>query len=160
GTTPAIKTSTSTLPSPSTTTSSSTSPSPSTTTSPTTTTPTPTKTTPTPTQTATQTTTPKIPAKSSSEPVTIPPTKVSRTSGAVPSIKGSSSLAGEKIPANISAKVCIDTGGSVTSTKVLTKLPEEARSLLERSIKGWRYTPYKDGGSAVPACFVASFRSN
>jgi hypothetical protein len=128
------------------------------TTTTTTTTTTPASTTTTTPTTSTGSTTPKVVPKST-EVATIPPTKVKRTSGSVPSIKGSSSLAGEKIPANISAKVCIDASGGVSSAKVLTKLPDDARNLLERSIRTWRYSPYKDGGSAVPACFVASFRS-
>jgi hypothetical protein len=78
----------------------------------------------------------------------------------VPSLKGSSSLASEKIPANISAKVCIDTGGAVSSASVLTKLPDEAKAILVKAIRTWRYTPYKEDGAAVSACFVASFRSN
>jgi hypothetical protein len=121
------------------------------------------RTTPTTTTTTTPTPAPKTttttPAPSTG-PVTIPPNKAKRTSGSVPSLKGSSSYASEKIPANISAKVCIDTGGGVSSASVLTKLPEEAKAILTKAIKTWRYAPYKEGGTAVSACFVASFRSN
>jgi serine/threonine protein kinase len=91
-----------------------------------------------------------------SGPVVIPPSAVSRTSGSVPSL---STRGGDALPAAISAKVCIDHGGAVTSAKVLSKIADDLKRKLETAIHTWRYSPYKHSGTAVAACFVASFRS-
>jgi eukaryotic-like serine/threonine-protein kinase len=89
-------------------------------------------------------------------PVVVPPSAVSRTSGSMPSLRTRDD---KDLPAQISAKVCIDTGGGVASATILSKIPDDLKGKLTEAIRGWRYTPYKDGGVAVPACFVASFRS-
>jgi serine/threonine protein kinase len=97
------------------------------------------------------------PARSSG-PETIPPNKVSRVSGSVPVLKtrdGRDAKIGM-----ISARVCIDGGGRVTSASVMSKLSDSGmKETLEISIRSWRYTPYTKDGKAVPACFVASFRA-
>ena len=40
---------------------------------------------------------------------------------------------------------------------VLASLDASLSTKLAAAIKGWRFTPYKDAGRAVPACFVNSF---
>ncbi|MFN0249560.1 MAG: protein kinase domain-containing protein [Kofleriaceae bacterium] len=91
-------------------------------------------------------------------PMTIPPSKVSKLSGAMPEL--SKTRHGE-IPPVVAAKLCIDHTGAVTSTDLITKL--EARAALEmtQKLKSWRYTPYKPQGSPTPAaaCFAVSFRT-
>jgi serine/threonine protein kinase len=100
------------------------------------------------------------------DPVTVPPSAVTRTSGSVPaelttrSTRNSTTARTEvELPAQISSKVCIDPNGRVTSAQVMSKIPDDLKAKLVTAIKQWRYTPYKQGGAAVPACFVASFRS-
>jgi hypothetical protein len=54
--------------------------------------------------------------------------------------------------------LCIDTGGNVTTVKILTKgLPGSVPSDLQSAMSGWKYQPYKVGGNAQAACFVVSF---
>jgi hypothetical protein len=112
----------------------------------------------TPTPTPTPTPAPVAAPSKSSGPDTIPPNKVSRVSGSVPSLKtrdGRDAKIGM-----ISARVCIDTGGRVTSASVISKLSDSSmRETLEISLRSWRYTPYTKDGKAAPACFVASFRA-
>jgi hypothetical protein len=90
--------------------------------------------------------------------MTIPPSKVSKLSGAM--FELSKTRHGE-IPPVVAAKLCIDHTGGVTSAELITKL--EARAALEmtQTLKTWRYTPYKPQGSPTPAaaCFAVSFRT-
>jgi hypothetical protein len=89
-------------------------------------------------------------------PVLIAPTAVTRTGGATPTIDSSKR---EGLPDVVAAKVCIDTAGRVSAVSLLTRLERDLSSELTTTIKGWTYTPYKQQGAAVPACFVVSFRA-
>lgn len=101
---------------------------------------------------------PKVqtPARSrrSAAPVTIPPTRVRKVSGDLPIVSARKGT----VPAQSSAKLCIDARGSVTSVEMLTKMPRRAERELQRAFRGWHYTPYVEGGRAAPACFAITFR--
>ena len=87
----------------------------------------------------------------------VAPTAITRTGGATPKLNPSRN---EEIPANVAAKLCIDTAGRVSSVDLLTKLERSATaSELTSTLKGWTYTPYKQQGAAVPACFVVNFHT-
>jgi serine/threonine protein kinase len=88
-------------------------------------------------------------------PVVVPPTAVKRISGDAPTVSKSKK---SEVPPAVSAKVCIDTSGNVSSVTMITKLERMTSLDLGNAIKGWRYAPYKQAGTAVPACFVVSFR--
>jgi glucose dehydrogenase len=62
------------------------------------------------------------------------------------------------MPAAVSAKVCIDTSGSVSDVTMMTKLERMTALDLARGIRTWTYAPYKENGLAVAACFVVSFK--
>jgi hypothetical protein len=63
-----------------------------------------------------------------------------------------------EVPPVVAAKVCIDTAGKVSSVEMITKLERLTSMDLSHAIHTWRYSPYKPGGLATPACFVVSFR--
>jgi len=88
-------------------------------------------------------------------PVVVPPSAVQRLSGEMPAV-GKSKRA--EVPPVVAAKVCIDTTGKVSSVDMITKLERLTSVDLSHALHNWRYAPYKQGGVAVPACFVVSFR--
>jgi serine/threonine protein kinase len=88
-------------------------------------------------------------------PVTVAPTAVTKLSGETPSLGIAKN---SDVPPLVAAKVCIDPAGQVSSVNVLTKLDHHAMSDLADAMRGWRYAPYKQHGSALAACFVVSFR--
>jgi hypothetical protein len=100
--------------------------------------------------------TPAVPAPAAVKAVVVPPNAVKRTSGALPTIKAVV-RPGTAIPKSLAAKICIDQRGAVTNVQVL-KATGEVASAFADAIRGWRYTPYKAGGVATPACFVNSFQ--
>ncbi len=87
--------------------------------------------------------------------VVVAPNAVKRTSGELPTIKAVV-RPGTDVPTSLAAKICIDERGGVTSVQVL-KVTGEVAQAFAGSIRTWRYTPYRDGGVATPACFVNSF---
>jgi len=88
-------------------------------------------------------------------PLIVPPNRVKRVAGAVPPIQFPH---WQDAPKQITAKVCVDARGSVTSVKVLSTMSENARTTLERALGHWKYEPVVDGGQKVAACFAATFR--
>ncbi|HEU0032373.1 MAG TPA: protein kinase [Kofleriaceae bacterium] len=88
-------------------------------------------------------------------PVTVAPTAVTRVAGDTPTL---SKTKRAEMPPVVAAKVCIDTAGAVSSVDMITKLERLTVLDLTAAIRGWRYAPYKQAGTAVPACFVVSFR--
>jgi len=118
---------------------------------------TPTPAPPTPTATATRpVTTPTAPVKPAAKTaIVVPPNAVKRTSGDLPKIKAVV-RPGQEVPKALSAKICINETGAVTSVQVL-KLTGDVAQAFASAIRDWRYTPYKDQGVATPACFVNSF---
>jgi serine/threonine protein kinase len=88
-------------------------------------------------------------------PVMIAPSAAKRVSGETPTLGASRP---ENLPPVVSAKVCIDPQGTVTSADILTKLERHTVSDLAATLRGWRYAPYKQDGVAVSACFSVNFR--
>jgi len=89
-------------------------------------------------------------------PASVSPTAVTRISGRSPS---PTRIRGVEIPSAISAKLCIDEAGQVTSSEVLTELPVAAAAEIATALRSWRYTPYKVDGVARAACFITTFRT-
>ena len=87
--------------------------------------------------------------------VTVAPNAVKRTSGELPTLKAVV-RPGMEVPKSLAAKICIDERGAVASVQVL-KVTGELAQAFASSIRGWRYTAYREGGVATPACFVNSF---
>ena len=87
--------------------------------------------------------------------VVIAPTAAKRVAGDLPTLK-TVVRPGMVVPKTLAAKICINESGSVSSVQVL-KVTGELADAFARSIRSWRYAPYRDGGVATPACFVNSF---
>jgi hypothetical protein len=60
----------------------------------------------------------------------------------------------------VSAKLCIDESGAVTSVTLFGVLPRDVEAELRSALRTWRYRPFrKDGAGPVPACFAVGFRT-
>ncbi|MGE5184345.1 MAG: protein kinase domain-containing protein [Acidobacteriota bacterium] len=94
---------------------------------------------------------PPAPAK----PVLVLANQVKRVSGDMPNLEKSKY---DELPSLIAVKVCIDAGGNVAAAEVLTRVDRRTASELVDAIRTWKYTPYRSGGAAVPACFSVPFR--
>ncbi|MEZ4402956.1 MAG: protein kinase [Kofleriaceae bacterium] len=90
------------------------------------------------------------------KPVVVPPNAVRRTAGDLPRIT-TIARPGQTVPSSVSAKICIDTSGGVTSASVINKVSDDVGAKLTQAIRSWRFTTYKQNGIAVPACFVNTF---
>jgi serine/threonine protein kinase len=91
-------------------------------------------------------------------PPVVPPNAVKRTSGELPRLTTITRPGDDSpVPSSVSAKICVDANGGVTSVSLLNKLSGDLSSKLSSSIKGWRFTPYKVNGKPSPACFVNTF---
>jgi serine/threonine protein kinase len=88
-------------------------------------------------------------------PVIVPSTAVTKLAGAPPSV---ASVDAAQLPPAISAKLCIDDVGHVTSSSILTPLAPNAGAEIMDALRTWQYTPYQPDGVARPACFVVQFR--
>jgi hypothetical protein len=64
----------------------------------------------------------------------------------------------EQVPKEITAKLCIDPRGSVTSVTVLSRVSSSGRAVVETALSRWRYRPVIEGTEAVAACFATTFR--
>jgi len=94
-------------------------------------------------------------APASAEPVLVPPTRAHKRSGSLPILRGSKNAA----PLHaITAKLCVDRRGSVTSVKILSKAESDVRDGLEQALSRWHYDPIVESGSAISACFATTFR--
>jgi len=94
-------------------------------------------------------------APASAEPMLVPPNRAHKRSGSLPILRGSKNAAPLRA---ITAKLCVDRGGSVTSVKILSKAESDVRDGLEQALSRWHYDPIVESGSAVPACFATTFR--
>ena len=88
-------------------------------------------------------------------PALVAPSAVTKLSGETPHLGVARNV---DLPNVVSAKLCIDTAGKVTSAYAITKIEHHAAEDLADVLKTWRYAPYKAKGIAVPACFAVSFR--
>jgi serine/threonine protein kinase len=64
----------------------------------------------------------------------------------------------EQPPKAITAKLCIDARGTVTSVTVLSPVSAGVRSTVQRALSTWRYRPVVEGDERVAACFATTFR--
>ena len=89
-------------------------------------------------------------------PPLIAPNAVSRVGGDPVSF---TAFRGTEMPAIVSAKLCIDASGHVTSADVMTKIERRAAQDIATALQTWTYAPYKHAGAASPACFVVAMRT-
>ena len=90
-------------------------------------------------------------------PAVVPPSAVTKISGTIPTIR----VRGREgaPPTRISAKLCIDARGRVTSVDILTKAESNVEDKLEAALRSWRYRSYRGNtGSPVPVCFAVGFK--
>jgi serine/threonine-protein kinase len=93
-------------------------------------------------------------------PVSVRASQVVKVSGSLPAIQLRRDQVGAQVPREtkpISARLCIDTGGKVTSVKLMKNVPSQMTGPLERALAAWRYQPYQRDGRAAPACFAIEF---
>jgi hypothetical protein len=64
----------------------------------------------------------------------------------------------EKAPGQVTAKLCIDTRGEVTSVAVLSQVSSTVRDRVARALSRSRYQPVIEAGAPVAACFATVFR--
>jgi serine/threonine-protein kinase len=77
---------------------------------------------------------------------------VTKVSGELPAMRVAAS------DASVTAKLCIDETGKVSSAK-LVKAPEEVADDLTRALSSWRYKPYVNhDNKPSAACFIVSLR--
>ncbi len=90
------------------------------------------------------------PVKPKTTPV-VGPNVVTKISGDIPSLRSSEG-------GDVTAKMCIDEQGKVTSVKIL-KGPADIASDLQRALMTWRFKPYVNRESKIsPVCFPQSIR--
>lgn len=89
-------------------------------------------------------------------PVTVSASAVKRLSGDLPNLR---TLRTDDLPKVISAKLCIDTSGKVTSVNIIQQLEQRFVKDLQSTLKGWKYAPYLLDGSVRAACFVVPMRT-
>jgi len=87
--------------------------------------------------------------------IVISPNRTRRESGTVPPIRFPR---WEQAPSQLTAKLCIDTSGTVTSVSVISPVSQEVRSTVVKGLSQWKYRPVVEGDSKVPACFATTFR--
>jgi eukaryotic-like serine/threonine-protein kinase len=89
-----------------------------------------------------------------SSPIIVSPGRAQRASGNERPIRFPH---GEQLPPRITAKLCVDTRGTVTSVTVLSSVSAKVRHTVERALSQWRYQPIVEGGDEVAACFATAF---
>jgi len=90
-----------------------------------------------------------------SSPLIVTSGRMRRESGGLPRIRLPS---GEPAPPQLTAKLCVDPRGSVTSVTVLSAASPLVRASVERDLSRWRYRPVIEGAESVSACFASTFR--
>jgi hypothetical protein len=59
----------------------------------------------------------------------------------------------------ITAKLCIDDAGHVTTADVVTPIDANLAAQITGALRDWQYAPYQAGGAAQPVCFQVAFRT-
>ncbi|HEX3762961.1 MAG TPA: PEGA domain-containing protein, partial [Kofleriaceae bacterium] len=95
-------------------------------------------------------------APATAAPITVPASAVKRIAGAAPRFTVPASAA---LPATISARLCIDHAGRVTSVELATQLDVDLAGKISDALRAWQYAPYTAGGAARPVCFQTAFRT-
>jgi hypothetical protein len=86
--------------------------------------------------------------------IIVPASRVQRESGSVRPIRFPPE---ERPPRQITAKLCIDARGVVTSVTVLSEVSPKIRRAVEYALSQWRYRPVVEGSEKVAACFATVF---
>jgi len=101
---------------------------------------------------------PPIPQSTpSTNTVTISSTAVTRLSGAPPRV---TALPNAEIPPEVTAKLCLDETGHISSAEILTPLDPGIATEIVEVLRTWIYAPYTVDGTARAACFPLTFRSS
>jgi hypothetical protein len=116
---------------------------------------TPEPTTPAITQPVAKPATPSV-AAAPAGPVPVSASQVKRLSGDAPNLR---TVRMDDLPKVISAKMCIDTSGNVSSVNIIQSIDGRFVKELQATLKRWRYAPYMVNGSARAACFVVPMRT-
>ncbi len=111
---------------------------------------------PTPAAPAADPAAPAAPSPAAAAPVMVPSAAVHRLDGAAPRITPPASTA---LPATITAKLCIDDAGRITSVEMTTPLDPDLAAQITGALRTWQYAPYRAGGTAQAVCFQVAFRS-
>ncbi len=83
-------------------------------------------------------------------------TAATRIAGSPPHI---TAPAGAEFPAEIAAKLCIDTAGRVITAEVTPpQLDADVARQVVAALKAWQYAPYTVDGTPRPACFPVVVR--
>jgi hypothetical protein len=85
--------------------------------------------------------------------VTVPPDRVHLIAGHISRVDRRR-LDQEAVAHRLSAILCIDTRGQVTSAKLLRDLPAWLHDMLVRDLRTFQFSPYQVAGTASAACFV------
>ena len=89
-------------------------------------------------------------------PIIVAASRAHRESGSIPPIRFPPSE--QAPPPALTAKLCIDTRGTVTSVTVLSAVGPGVRNAVERALSRWRYRPVMDHDEKVAACFATTFK--
>jgi eukaryotic-like serine/threonine-protein kinase len=89
-------------------------------------------------------------------PVPVAVSVVKRLSGDAPNLR---TLRMDELPKIISAKICIDPKGAVSSVSILQTIEPRFVRELQKTLQRWRYAPYTINGAARSACFVVPMRT-
>jgi TonB family protein len=76
----------------------------------------------------------------------VSPTAVRRLAGDWP----------KNLKSTVSAQVCIDTAGAVSSVEVGLDVKPQLAEEIKEKLLAWRYEPYRREGSAIAVCFLAT----
>ena len=88
-------------------------------------------------------------------PVPVAASAVKRISGDAPNLR---TVRMDDLPKVISAKMCIDPSGTVSSVNIMQQIDGRFVKDLQSTLKKWKYAPYKVSGVARAACFVLPMR--
>lgn len=89
-------------------------------------------------------------------PVPVSSAAVKRLSAEAPNLR---TVRMDDLPKVISAKLCIDTSGTVTSVSIIQSIDSRFVKELQTTLKKWKYAPYMLNGTARAACFVVPMRT-
>ena len=89
-------------------------------------------------------------------PVNVSSAAVKRLSGEAPNLRTQRM---DELPKVISAKVCIDTKGTVSSVSIIQSIDQRFVKELQSTLRAWKYAPYVINGAPRAACFVVPMRT-
>jgi hypothetical protein len=98
---------------------------------------------------------PPVPEPEPSGPEMIRPDQVKRVSGSIPPLDHDRFVS-ERLSdlGPVTALVCIDDHGAVTSARIVGIVPSWVRDTVGGALRLFRFTPYVSRGAPRPACFT------